>query len=66
MAASTTWYWDMNKRRAVPADERGPGDEVLGPYPTKEAAEHWREKVERRNEDWDDADEQWNEWPDPS
>jgi len=66
MAASTTWYWDMNKRRAVRADERGPGDEVLGPYPSKEAAEHWREKVERRNEDWDDADEQWNEWPDPS
>jgi hypothetical protein len=66
MSAPTQWYWDLAKQRAVRADERGPGDEVLGPYPTREAAEHWQEQVERRNEAWDEADEAWDEWRDPT
>jgi hypothetical protein len=32
---------------------------MLGPYPTRAEAEHWRERVEERNEAWDDADEEW-------
>lgn len=62
MTSSTEWYWDLTKQQAVRADERGPGDEVLGPYPTREAAENWRDTVEQRNESWDDADEEWADW----
>jgi hypothetical protein len=29
----------------------------MGPYPTKEAAEHWRDHVAARNEAWDEEDE---------
>jgi hypothetical protein len=29
----------------------------MGPYPTREAAEHWRDRVEQRNEAWDAQDE---------
>lgn len=28
----------------------------MGPYPTREAAEHWRERVEERNTAWDAQD----------
>ena len=55
------WYWDLHQQRAVRATERGAADHLLGPYPTEAAAQAWRERVERRNEAWDDADEQWRE-----
>ena len=58
---STEWYWDLERKVAVPADERGPGDHMLGPYPTRREAENWKAIVESRNETWDDADEEWNE-----
>jgi hypothetical protein len=29
----------------------------MGPYKTKEDAEHWREHVAERNEAWDNEDE---------
>lgn len=58
--ADTEWYWDLDKGIAVRADERGPGDHMLGPYRTKGEAENWKAKVEQRNEAWDDADEAWD------
>ena len=58
----TEWYWDLRRGRAVPAAERGPGDHVLGPYPTKGEAENWRATVESRNEAWDTDDEAWDAW----
>ena len=47
------------RARRCPASERGPADEVMGPYPSKEEAEHWRETVEARNEAWEQADREW-------
>ena len=55
------WYWDLERKLAVPAEDRGPGDHMLGPFRTKGEAENWKATVEARNEAWDDADEQWNE-----
>ena len=55
----TTWYWDLERKVAVPASERGPADHLLGPYPTRAEAENWKAKVEERNEGWDEADEAW-------
>lgn len=57
----TEWYWDLERSVAVPAEERGPGDHMLGPYPTKGQAENWRATSEARNDAWDDADEQWEQ-----
>ena len=59
---ATEWYWDLERDRAVPADERGPGDRVLGPYRTKGEAENWQSLVEARNEAWDNDDEEWDSW----
>jgi hypothetical protein len=53
------WGWDLIKNQAVRWNERGPGEQVLGPYPSRGAAEQWRERVEERNTVWDDQDEAW-------
>ena len=53
------WYYDMNRKVAVRASERGPGDNMLGPYPTRADAENWKAKVEERNDGWDEADDEW-------
>jgi hypothetical protein len=59
MSDADEWYWDLDKKVAVMAQDRGPGDHMLGPYPSKYEAEHWKDTSEQRNEAWDDADEQW-------
>ena len=53
------WYWDLRQGQAVSARDRGPADHLLGPYPTRAAAEHWRERVEARNDAWDEDDDEW-------
>ncbi len=60
-----TWWWDLTRGRAVTADERPRDIEVLGPYPSREAAEAWRETTEARNEAWDEADEEWEHRGEP-
>lgn len=62
MADTTEWYFDLRKGVAVPAAERGPGDHMMGPYPTRAQAENWKATSESRNEAWDDDDERWNDW----
>ena len=64
----TEWYWDLERKVAVPASERGPADHLLGPYPSRFDAENWKAKVEQRNEGWDEADKSWTEGspPDPT
>jgi hypothetical protein len=53
------WYWCLEHKVAEPADGPCPADRRLGPYPTREAAEHWKERVDARNEAWDAADKEW-------
>lgn len=56
------WYWDLRRQMAVPESDRGPDADTMGPYPTKVAAENWKEVVDARNEEWENADEEWDEW----
>lgn len=64
MSEPTEWYWDLERNRAVPADERGNADHMLGPYPTRGEAENWKQTVEQRNDTWDSDDEEWESWGD--
>jgi hypothetical protein len=50
-------WWFCLKHNTVESNETCPGKDRLGPYPTKEAAEHALETVQRRNEEWDAQDE---------
>ena len=53
------WYWNLKEGRAVPASDRGKAEDLLGPYTSKDEAEHWRERVDARNEAWAQADREW-------
>lgn len=53
------WYWSLTRQMAVPADQRDRAEEVLGPYPSEEAARNWKDTTETRNEAWDEADKAW-------
>ena len=53
------WYFDLRRGEAVPASQRGNAENMLGPYPSKAAAENWRQTVKSRNDEWDAEDERW-------
>ncbi|MDG1188205.1 MAG: hypothetical protein P8N13_07080 [Ilumatobacter sp.] len=57
----TDWYWDLDKKIAVRADNRGPADHTLGPYASKSEAETWKTKVDHRNDVWNSDDQEWND-----
>lgn len=50
------WYFCV--RHQTVEDENGtcPGKDRLGPYPTREAAEHALDTVRERNQEWDAAE----------
>jgi hypothetical protein len=57
-AASGSQRWYFCVRHQTVEDENGacPGKDRLGPYPTREAAEHALDTVRERNQEWDAAD----------
>ena len=42
------------------ADDPCPPKRKLGPYPTRAAAESWKQTVDARNEKWDAEDKEWS------
>lgn len=52
-----SWYWCLEHGRAERGDATScpPGDR-MGPYETAAAAEHWKDRLEARNEAWDRED----------
>lgn len=61
MSDEAEWYWDLERGVAVPAAQRRLASNTLGPYASRAEAERWQETVEARNEEWDDADDAWND-----
>ncbi len=51
------WYWNLD-RHAVEPYEGDKAANRLGPYDTREEAEHALDKVRERNEQWDAEDEE--------
>jgi hypothetical protein len=47
------WYFNVRTNTVEPFDTPTPGKDLLGPYPTREAAAHALDKVRERNEAWD-------------
>jgi hypothetical protein len=54
--AEGEWCYSFKHKRVETRDECHQMDR-MGPYPTREDAENWRERVAARNETWDDEDE---------
>ena len=54
MNSEQSWYFCV-KHQTVEGDDGCPAKDRLGPYPTREAAEHALDRVHERNEEWDAA-----------
>lgn len=52
-----SWYWCLKHGQAEDgATTKCPPDDRMGPYETRDAAEHWKDKVDERNDTWDQED----------
>jgi len=49
------WYYCFKHQKVETIEDCQLMDR-MGPYPTKEAAEHWRDRAEARNESWEAQD----------
>jgi hypothetical protein len=47
------WWYCLRHHTVEPYDSDCPGKDRLGPYPTREEAEHALETTRKRNEEWD-------------
>ncbi|HEX7275952.1 MAG TPA: hypothetical protein VF244_01125 [Acidimicrobiales bacterium] len=54
-----SWYWCLNHQRAEGSDTHCPPDDRLGPYESEDAARHWKDRVEARNDTWEAEDKAW-------
>jgi hypothetical protein len=50
------WWFNTRHMRVEAADTPSPGKDLLGPYATREEAEHALDTVKERNEAWDKQD----------
>ncbi|MCV2393803.1 SPOR domain-containing protein [Actinotalea sp. M2MS4P-6] len=54
-------YWFNIETRQVEVGHRSPWDKLMGPYPTREAAERALSTAHERSDAWDEADREWRE-----
>ncbi|MGH3716590.1 MAG: hypothetical protein ACRDT4_24485 [Micromonosporaceae bacterium] len=59
MTEETAFYWCVKHSRVESGDQLCAVRDRLGPYPTREAAEHAMEKVKERNDEWEAEDARW-------
>jgi hypothetical protein len=60
MAKELQWWYDLKTRSVVPDDNDTKAADRLGPYNSREEAARALERVEERNEAWDN-DPRWND-----
>lgn len=56
-------YWYNTKTGQVEEGHRSSWTNLMGPYPTRAAAERALEQAKRRNESWEDEDREWRGEP---
>ena len=53
-----SWWWCLKHQRAE--QEPDVKDALrMGPYESQAAAEHWKDRLDARNEEWEKEDERW-------
>lgn len=62
MTTDSEEFWFCLKHHQVEGEQGCPNKDRLGPYPSRAEAERALDKVEERNEAWDN-DPRWNEGP---
>ena len=58
-------FWVNLRTGEVEQGRQSPAADRMGPYPTREAAQHASDTAEQRNVAWDEEDRCWNDdrWP---
>jgi hypothetical protein len=56
MDGDKNWWFCLTHNTVEDDDGACPGKDRLGPYPTREAAEHALQTVQERNKEWDAQD----------
>ncbi|APX31988.1 hypothetical protein BH708_03750 [Brachybacterium sp. P6-10-X1] len=59
MNQATEFYYNLTTR-TVEEGRQSPATELMGPYASREAAQHALSIAEGRNDQWDEADADWN------
>ena len=58
--SSTQQYWyNTNTGEVEEGPKRSSWTHLMGPYPTREAAQHALDQARRRTDTWDEQDEAW-------
>ncbi len=59
MSADEQFYWCRRHERVEAAGEACAERDVLGPYPSAEAARDWKQLRDAREDRWEEQDEEW-------
>ncbi|GHJ45589.1 hypothetical protein Cs7R123_29310 [Catellatospora sp. TT07R-123] len=57
------YFWCVKHHRVETGQDRCPAKNLLGPYPTAAEAEQALQRVQDRNEQWDEDDARWTGQP---
>lgn len=60
MAPDNEFYWCLDHKMVETADTGCARDRQLGPYASEDAATHWKEQFDARNEALDKEDRDWS------
>jgi hypothetical protein len=58
-------YWFNVATRQVEEGHQSDSSNLMGPYPTREAAQNALATAREKTERWDEEDREWNEGPTP-
>ncbi len=58
--SATGWYWCLSHGQVEEGAGCRAGDR-MGPYESPEAARHWKDRVEARNDRWEGDDREWED-----
>ena len=65
MSEGTQFYYNLSTG-AVEEGRQSPGSELMGPYATRQEAEQALRTAAERNEKWEQDDEEWEDFGEPS
>lgn len=64
MSEGTQFYYNLSTG-SVEEGRQSSGTELMGPYATRQEAERALQTASARNEKWEDADEDWEDYGTP-
>jgi len=54
--SEASFFYNVRTGAVEEVERRDQAKDLMGPYPTREAAQHALESARKRTEDWDQAD----------